>query len=63
MEMAEENGEKQPKEVPVLTQIVQHAVNAEPSKLKNLVNKEIASRVMGGIDARRAVIAKKLFGQ
>lgn len=55
--------EEQKQEVPILTQIVQHSVASEPSKLKNLVSKEIATRVMSSIDARRTSIGKKLFGK
>ena len=44
-------------------QIIQHAINKEPSQMKNLVNKEIASRVMTGIDAKRADVGAKIFGK
>lgn len=59
--MAEENNNK-PELTPV-QQIVQHAINKQPSELKNVLNKEIAGRVMGKIDDRRAQVAKKLFGK
>lgn len=44
-----------------IQQIVQHSINKEPSKVKNLVGKEIASRIMTHIDNKRAQIGKTLF--
>ena len=43
-------------------QIVQHIMNKEPSKLTNIVNKEIASRVVNHIDNKRAEVGSNLFG-
>jgi len=47
----------------IVSQIVTHALNKEPSKLTPLVQKEIASRVMTRIEAKRAEVGKKLFGR
>ena len=54
--MADEN------EVTSTQQIVKHIINKEPSKMKSVVNKEIAARVMGHIEVKRADIGEKLFG-
>lgn len=43
-------------------QIVQHAMNKEPSEIKNLVSKEITSRVMGHIEAKKAEVGSAVFG-
>lgn len=59
--MAEENNNNAPELTPV-QQIVQHAIAKEPSQLKGLVHKEIASRVMSAIQTKRAEVGKKLFG-
>ena len=59
MAMAEEKGATPS----VMTQIVTHAMNKEPSKITPLVNKEISARVMAGIDAKRAEVGKKLFSK
>ena len=59
--MAEE--ENKPTELSNTQQIVQHIMNKEPSKLKTVVNKEIASRVMGHIDAKRTEVGTNLFGK
>lgn len=48
-------------ELTTTQQIVQHAINKEPSQLSTLVHKEIASRVMTKIDTRRADVGKHLF--
>jgi len=47
----------------ILQQIVQHAVNKEPSKIGPLVNKEISARVMARIDDKRQDVGKKLFSR
>ena len=44
-------------------QIVQHSMNKEPSMIKNLVSKEIASRVMDRIEARKTDIGSSVFGK
>ena len=54
--MADEN------EITNTQQIVQHIINKEPSKMKSIVNKEIASRVMGHIEVKRTEVGEKLFG-
>jgi len=43
--------------------IVQHAINKEPSKLKNVVTKEISSRIMSHIQSKRSDVGSKLFGK
>lgn len=55
--MAEEK-----KKITNVQQIVQHAMNKEPSKLKTIINKEIASRVMGHIETKRTEVGAELFG-
>lgn len=53
-------------EEPKLTrtqQIIQHVVDKEPSKMKTLVHKEISSRVMGHIEAKRSIVGADLFGK
>lgn len=57
------NENKAETQLSAVQQIVQHAVNKEPSQMSSLVHKEIASRVMQQIDTRRAVVGKKLFGK
>lgn len=42
--------------------ILNHAMNSEPSQMKIAVGKEIASRIMSSIAARRVEMGKKLFG-
>ena len=56
--MSEEN-----KEPSIINQIVNHAINKEPSKIAPLVHKEISARVMSKIDAKRAEVGKKLFNK
>jgi len=51
---------KQPHMSPA-KQIIQHVMNKEPAQMKTIVNKEIASRVMAHIDARRPEVASQLF--
>jgi len=44
-------------------QIITHINNKEPSQLKNIVNKEIASRVMGMIQDKRKEVGRDIFGR
>jgi hypothetical protein len=44
-------------------QIVTHINNKEPSQMKNLVNKEISSRVMGMIRTKRKEVGTTIFGR
>lgn len=54
---------KENNELTNVQQIVQHVLNKEPSKLKNVVNKEISTRVMGHIEAKRSDVGSTLFGK
>lgn len=45
----------------VVAQIVHHAMNKEPAKMTTLVNQEVASRVMAGIESKRKEVGRKLF--
>ena len=44
-------------------QIVNYAMNKEPSKMKKLVNKEISARIMKHIQTKRTEIGSNLFGK
>jgi hypothetical protein len=44
-------------------QIIQHTINKEPAQVKNIVSKEIATRVLSMIDAKRSEVGAKLFGR
>ncbi len=59
--MAEEK--KVEPELSNVQQIVQHAMNSEPSKIKSLVNKEIASRVMTHIETKKTEVGSTIFGK
>lgn len=44
-------------------QIMQYVLDKEPSKIKDAVEKEIASRVMNSIETRRRKVGSALFGK
>lgn len=50
-------------EMTPVQQIVQHVINKEPSQLKGILSKEIASRVMDRIDIKKQEIGSTVFGQ
>jgi len=42
--------------------IVKFAIDKKPSQMKSYVNKEIATRVMDRIEAKRSSVGSSLFG-
>lgn len=44
-------------------QIVQYAMNKEPSKLKSIATREISARIMDHIQTKRIEVGSKLFGK
>jgi hypothetical protein len=44
-------------------QIIHHTLNKEPAQVKDIVNKEIASRVLALIDTKRSEVGVTLFNK